>query len=378
MGRRLGIWLIGSAAVLAAVASAGPRAAASAAALANRAAASPGWRLAATFGEPGAGRVLAVATSGAGDAWATGQWINPACSCQELLTARWDGHSWQEPNPPPPFALTGRETSTGTAGAALSTSYSWIFLTRLPLSGRGSEQDWALQWKDGQWQPFQLADASQINSAVVFSRANAWGFGGHLEEPYAIHFNGRTWRRVPIPVDPQDPEAVAAPGTHNIWAVGPVGPLQNFSTPFGLAHWNGRHWRTIYFPNLTGSPHGEGAFYAEVVPDSSAGAWVIAVTRGHNYLLRWTGRRWVHVKMPFQIVEVGPMARDGYGGLWIGATILNGGSFILHYSSAGTWSKTVVPVTHEVIDSMRLIPGTRSLWAGAEGDQGAVMLKYGR
>src|SRR5215472_13305882 len=192
MGIRLG--LVGHVAVIGAViASAVP---------APAAARGPGWRLAATFGKPHGSSVNEVTSNRPSDAWATGTWVSSRCSCQELLTARLDGRSWQVLKPPSPFALTGPLVSAGTAIAGLSTSYSWTFLVRQALDGSAS-QDWALRWRSGHWQPFQLADASEITSAVVFSGSSAWGFGVRSSHAYAVHFNGRTWRRVPIPVGPE-------------------------------------------------------------------------------------------------------------------------------------------------------------------------------
>lgn len=108
-------------------------------------------------------------------------------------------------------------------------------------------------------------------------------------------------------------------------------------------------------------------------------------------LLHWTGSKWVNVNVPSPTLGLGPLARDGRGGLWLVSS--SSTSFCLHacdvnamfHYNAGTWSKTPIHVPGLAITGMRLIPGTTSVWAsgtnvavpGGQGDTVGVMLKYG-
>jgi hypothetical protein len=132
-----------------------------------------------------------------------------------------------------------------------------------------------------------------------------------------------------------------------------------------------------------------------VVADGSDGAFVVAdlVTPGSPgagvpELLHWTGKAWKPVKLPIPVQELGPMAHDGHGGLWVASVpaSLNCSDEcfnidMLHRGAAGTWSMTIVQVDNLGLTAMRLIPGSTSLWASGSvsggNDFAPVMIKYG-
>ena len=330
---------------------------------------SPGWRLVKTFSDCHEGYASSVAVTGPRNAWVTGVGI---CLASTVLIAHWDGRSWHELQPPAGFDQAG-----GNAVATLSGSYSWIFTARTVNT---MDEDVALLRQHGRWRLFRLANRSVINSAVAFSRSDAWAFGSIGPSAYALRFNGRAWRRMPIPVNPI---AAAEPAPQNIWAAGPLASaahLPSLRQPFALAHRTTR-WRTIRFP---APPPGYGYRGASVVADGSDGAFVATGLRAQGppftdvpELLHWTGRSWKHVALPSQVQELGPLAHDGRGGLWI---VSDAG--ILHRSTAGTWSTATVPADVG-LTAIRLIQGTTSLWApgsigsGDGGDSFPVLLKYG-
>lgn len=141
-------------------------------------------------------------------------------------------------------------------------------------------------------------------------------------------------------------------------------------------------------------PSGASIYATWVVPDNSVGAWVLAAAASGLtnifLLLHWTGSKWRQIKIPYPSVGsggsegIGPLARDGNGGVWV-ATYPEpyNGCFcnelaMAHYSSAGTWTRKFVPLPIATIFSMRLIPGTRSIWAaGSAGSTFATILKDG-
>lgn len=342
-----------------------------------------GWNLYQYFGSCGNAEVTSVTSIGPNTAWATGQ--DGYCSGPGLLLGRWDGFSWQQLQHP-----TGFGSANGTAVAALSSTYSWIFVTKVVASTH-EHQSFALLRSGGRWHTYRLADGSDISSAVAFSTSDAWGFGSISHgstAAYAVHFNGHTWRRVLVPV--------AAQGTSgdvrsNVWAVG----KRASGSGFALAHWTG-HWSTIPFPSLH-LPPGEKVSQTWVVHDSSGGAWVTAdVVEADNHnapatglLLHWTGTRWIIFSLPVQVNALGPIAHDGFGGMWITSyptslqcTTACDNVEMLDYNS-GTWTTQVVPVENLTVNSIRLIRGTTDLWAGGytqdgkSGAEFAVMLTYG-
>ena len=320
-----------------------------------------------------------------------------------MLIAHWDGRSWQELRPPPGFRFSGLREPIGDSVAALSGSYSWAFV-HSDVASASAVESFALLRRNRTWRTVRLANGVTISSSVAFSPANAWAFGSLQPSlfsgfiyAYGAHFDGQRWRRVPMPVLPQ---GTSSPAPRNIWAVGPLAKDVNkfFPQPYALARWTGV-WRTIAFPPLI-APIGGGFANASVVPAGPHGAWVAADLAVQNAdgslstvgiaLLHWTGSRWINIKVPFKSAGIGPMSRDGHGGLWIEATIADNPCFycdnveMLHYN-AGQWSKTLLPIAGLTVTGMRLIPGTQSVWAsgtgvavpGGEGDTVGVVLKYG-
>jgi hypothetical protein len=348
-----------------------------AAAAASAHSATPGWRLVKTFGQCNA-TLHAITAAGPRAAWATGHW---GCPRTRPLIARSDGRSWQVLQPPQQFA----DSSAGDAVAALSRSYAWTF-----VSDASDLHGFALLWQNGHWRSFRMPGGGGVGKAVAFSRSDAWAFGSigssTATAPYAARFNGRAWRRVPMPVLPMD---VTAPGPRNIWAIGQLAPAtkQPATPPLALAHWTGR-WRTILFPKLS-LPPGGAIDAAWVVPDKSVGVWILADVSSNprptfDFLLHWTGSRWTHLKFPYTWGGIGPLAQDGHGGLWIATYPLPFGVCcnelaMVHYSSAGVWTRMFLPFANTHITSMRLIPGTRSVWAGGAASEGTLptIFKYG-
>jgi hypothetical protein len=357
---------------------------AAAGAAGGQASASPGWRVVKYFGGLGSLGAWSVTATGARDGWTTGQAFRG--QCDTLLIAHWDGRTWRELSPPKEFCGPGHEWF-GTAVAARSASYSWTFVNRYLDAG---EQSFALLRSGHRWRAFRLADGLDVTSARVFSRSDAWAFGtfnGPIDAAgprvYAEHFNGRNWKPVTAPVTAFD---AAFPGPRNIWVVGRVRQRAPRS-PIALVHWTGRWHKPILLPASI-RPTAAHIYTAWVVP-SAHGPWVAVqdwcCTEPGGTLLHWTGSRWQIIKVPFPTWGLGPLARDGHGGLWIGSATCAGcqGDTIYHYS-AGTWSKAPLNIPGLFVRAMRLIPGTESVWAsGLVADPGApgyvigAVLKYG-
>ena len=353
--------------------------------------ASPGWRVVKYFGACQPAGARSVTATGARDAWSTGQEFRFPCKSESpgLLIAHWDGRTWRELSPPKEFSGPSHEWY-GTAVAALSASYSWTFVNRaLARSVAEEEQSFALLRSGHRWRAFRFADGLDVNSAWVFSRSDAWAFGtfdGPVDASgprvYAEHFNGRDWRPVTAPVTAFD---AAFAGPRNIWVVGRVRQSAPGSL-VALVRWTGRWQKPILLPASIG-PTAAHIWAAWVVP-SAHGPWVAVrdwcCREPAAALLHWTGSRWQIIKVPFPTFGLGPLVRDGHGGLWIGSATCPGcdANTIYHYS-AGTWSKAPLNSSRLNLTAMRLIPGTDSVWASAfglpHGHGGFIgaVLKYG-
>jgi hypothetical protein len=172
------------------------------------------------------------------DAWAVG-----------VKALHWNGLRWQEvPYPTtgyvPKAALHGQDSRGVVVGLAALTAFS-------------AHDIWAVGSYD----------------AVGCCRA---GTG-----PAIVHWDGRSWRRVPSPNIPGSARynrggieltAISAVSAQDIWAVGPL----------RIEHWDGRNWRIVRSP--------QGA--SGVAAISSHNVWAVG-SHGYETLIQhWNGIRW--------------------------------------------------------------------------------------
>ncbi len=135
------------------------------------------------------------------------------------------------------------------------------------------------------------------------------------------HFDGITWTQAAFPTqfaacDPGgtdcflDPRAVSASSPDDVWVVGTIlepNPTGNFA-----AHWNGKTWRVVHVPCLTGTKvttcSGEGVDLNElhaVTAISGTDVWAAGDESNVNntnfsipYVEHWNGTAWSLVKTP--------------------------------------------------------------------------------
>ncbi len=352
--------------------------------------ASPGWRTVqalpseAGSGQPGGGytEMLSVAAAGARDAWAVGN-ICPQqgdARCDSLLVEHWAGTRWRKiPSPP------GRAASIPpTVISASSATNAWVFADTADLTTRAS------RWNGSSWASFSFPRELRTTAAAVFSRTDAWAFGelfgGEIHRkysrPYVVRFNGRRWLRVPSPLVPQAASAVAP---DDIWT---VGTLTGPGNVWAAAHWNGSSWRTLRFPQLHLPSVAEIA-NAAVEGFSAHDAWIdiglddrgVAPYPG-IILLRWNGRAWSRVPVPYRTLVVGDMSGDGRGGIWIyasGPATATGPPVYLYHYRNGQWSRQLAPAGGGQATEMGVLSWSRGAsagWAAANADQRGLLLHY--
>jgi len=344
----------------------------------------PGWRIVQTVGLPGGlSEVMSVSATGANDGWAAGI-VGSGMGPSPLLAERWNGSAWQMLPGTAGLVKTGVDNAVVEADSAAD---AWVF-----AGTNGSVNDFtdALHWNHGRWTTTRFVNWSSVTSAAVFSPSNAWAFGVVILPKFRLlaeRYNGKAWRNVTMPVVP---EGTSALGPRDIWAVGPVTPASAKSAD-AIANWNGTSWRSVRFPRLRLGA-GVSIVNPNVVALGRNNVWVASsLGKGMGIfpgalLLHWNGSRWRHVRTPFPTEEVGPLTRDGHGGIWISAFGSSKGlpAYFYHYSH-GTWRRVrvpTVPANTTQISSIRSIPGTRSVWAGGEilpsdGSAQGVVLKFG-
>jgi hypothetical protein len=344
------------------------------AAVRERTAATPGWRIARVFPNAAFDGLTAL---GPRNAWLAGaSCANAACDRGSVVVRHWDGNAWRVVTPPKAFLANALVQNAGPV-AATSASNAWVFADlfngdsiytdALHSTGRG----WAA--------PVRLN--TLIDAAVAFSPANVWAFG---PDGYIGHFNGKTWSHRLLPTGGA---AAGATSASDIW----IGGLTSAGKP-GIEHWNGQAWQATPLPNLGigGGDPSQDPFFQGIAAITPRDAWadisVLGVV-GTTYLLHWNGTKWSRVAFPFAGFANTPVVTDGHGGLWL--SIDTGPAprtslWFCHYSN-GHWTKTPVPRyagQQPTVDYLAWIPGTGSVW-GTGGlivsqTGGEALLKYGQ
>jgi hypothetical protein len=189
--------------------------------------------------------------------------------------------------------------------------------------------------------------------AIAGSSDNdVWAVGWFLENNsrhnLALHWNGSTWERVPVPdvVSGGDNSVnglygVAAIAPNDVWAVGYAVGL---STPYRTVtlHWNGSAWQVVPSPNLT-IPGSYNALNA-VVAISSNDIWAVGGVpfdlggiNGRALLMHWEGSAWQLFPEPPEVVNWYTTTRFG-----VAARASNDvwavGQFAAWHWDGSTWS----------------------------------------
>jgi hypothetical protein len=251
-----------------------------------------------------------------------------------------------------------------------------------------------VEWTGTSWSAVHNFPGSpSLNTAIASGPNDVWGFGTTADgnqTPWAVHYNGKNWFPVPIPVTPYQASGSAAAGD---WVTGTV-PAQ--PTRVEVLHWNKGAWRNVPLPAIS-VPAGEQMRPGLIAAASPATVWATVFLysptvegRVTTVLLHWNGRAWSKLPLPKGVVAYG-LASDGHGGFWVASYTVNkpgvipAGLMMYHYSY-GRWTRVAAPVKSGFVinlegGNMQLIPGTRSVLANADlfGSsviEGAI-LKYG-
>lgn len=129
------------------------------------------------------------------------------------------------------------------------------------------------------------------------------------EHDVMLHWNGRAWRRVPLPAVQGPLGNLAAHGPRDIWGIADVDQL---------VHWNGKHWSVV---RVAGRRHGPEI--GRVVALSRSDAWLAAAgftkTGSYALLQHWDGHGWVKVAaptMPGERTKLSAIAAASSDDLW--------------------------------------------------------------
>jgi hypothetical protein len=205
------------------------------------------WRTVPTPAVGGAAQLVAVSARTASDVWAVGQRqadVGPA-----TLIEHFDGRRWSVV-PGPTVNEIGGSRLTGVAAVAADDAWA--------VGTRGDEllRPYVLHWDGRTWRavtvplPPQGAELLDLRAVTARSASDVWAVGSdHLVE----HFDGHRWTVVPAPDAGTDPDdttaftAVAARSARDAWTVGIVTSAAGPRTV--TEHWDGTAWRIVPSPN---------------------------------------------------------------------------------------------------------------------------------
>jgi hypothetical protein len=386
-------WL---AATAVAVAVAATAAASAAVAGTAKAAPAPGWRIAAVYPEDsGVGTIFAASTD---NAWTVENCTRPCHTGSEGYTLRhWNGRQWQVVKAQPAHVVDG----VGLLGIAPgATSRPWAL-----YSYKTYRQTAVAHWTGTSWSaPTLLSKSVHFTVDVIPSSSAIWLFGWTLNtgKPYAVRYNGRSWRAAPAPGI--DVVSASAASPTDIWVTGIKVGAAKGSWPMVVSHWNGTKWTTTVLPRVP-LPAKSTAQPLSIVAGgahSARDAWALGYKTGPEgsivpndgmILYRWNGATWYPVTIPYKETQAFSIDSDGHGGVWFWTEVDPGHhDYLIHDSSSGHWSEVTLPRPANAfsaqVSGFTAIPGTTSLWAdgiasvpipvgGNPGGTEGLILKYG-
>jgi hypothetical protein len=253
-----------------------------------------GWTVVAAPHVASGARLTAVSARAARDVWAVGMVYGTKFS---PLALHYEGGAWRRV-PNPAIATTAQFNGV----FARSATDVWA------VGSRGGDP-LIERWTGKAWQlvpvPAPANASSSLNDVVALSASNAWAVGWSVPKgtdedipvPLVEHWNGHTWRIVPVPHGPlthngSDLRAVTAVSANDIWAVGG-------STI--VLHYNGQGWKLVPAPKASRDPEVETALNA-VSARSARDIWMVGTvgtpSGPHTVTEHWNGTAWSLVPSP--------------------------------------------------------------------------------
>jgi hypothetical protein len=247
-------------------------------------------------------------------------------------------------------------------------------------------------WNGTTWRRVPVPPGTSLGDSsaeplAASSASDAWIFPGSSAQvgslwyyvyDYALHWNGTAWHASGFPAK-MIVQSAADLGPGDVWAFGTLQTSANTTVPYA-ARYNGRAWQRVKLPV---APMAIGTV-------GRNGLWVVgptvATAAKSAGLLHWNGVAWRVIALPAAISYVDAMTQDGHGGVWLSAGI--GPDLVqywYHYAD-GHWTRSLVPSPRgysNMVFGMAWIPGTTSVWADGEADANtgthsvAVIAKYG-
>jgi hypothetical protein len=159
-----------------------------------------------------------------------------------------------------------------------------------------------------------VAVFTALNGVYCTSAGNCWAAGqlasGSTLLNQMLHWNGKSWRRVPVPqpggtkAGVSELYAVRCLGADDCWSVGEYVKHKAF---LGEAlHWDGKTWKTTAVPALGGTVLGDITELFDSTCTSARSCWAVgdygfgsgSSEKLLNLMLHWNGKKWTRTNTP--------------------------------------------------------------------------------
>jgi hypothetical protein len=162
-----------------------------------------------------------------------------------------------------------------------------------------------------------------VSALSASSRSDAWIVGS-----VAWHWDGHTWRTVPLPKGKSDLWSVAAVSPDDAWVVGARGNGTLARSHALIEHWNGVRWTVAWLPHLGRS------FLFGVSAAGPRSVWAVGATYRLNrkgtfisswtrpLLLHWDGASWRKQPLPWgrHALTLDKVVATGPSSVWVIST----------------------------------------------------------
>jgi hypothetical protein len=236
------------------------------------------------------GYLSAVSASSSRDAWAVGSQTNGTAPS---LAEHWNGRTWTRVTVP---SLRGQYSGLGSV-TDISPSDAWA-------TGQLYDSAQILHWNGKAWSrvPIPSIGSHSLSTISAASASDIWAVGSGA----SLHWNGKTWTRVTVPVSGlHNLNSIKVLSSSNAWAVGSVTVASSFGDTSAnlILHWNGKTWTRIPSP---APPYAKyGAFLNGVTAVSADNIWAVGCTDGCQVqgafspqIEQWNGKTWKQAAAP--------------------------------------------------------------------------------
>lgn len=307
---------------------------------------------------------LDIAATGAADAWAVGERAF-GTDGHEALLVHWDGERWRRLTKELPKQA---RYVTLTKVAASDPGNVWV----IAEDKEGGESG-LLRFDGRRWSfipdPVVTSegDSASPSEVVALGGGQAWVFG----DGWARHFDGQRWTSQAIPITTY---AAVAVSPHDIWAAGEVDPLPDdgyVQSEPAVAHFDGRAWRRVPLPTPSepapAPPGSVDSRVSAVLAVAADDVWAVGgyetpdgAFRPLSY--RWNGTAWRAVAI--EGGQLTGIARDSGGVVWVACrrSVSEDAkdAYRLLADAGGRWSRVTPPAP---VTTMTALPGGKPLWA---------------